>query len=400
MLVPMRIAILSYFGSEISATTPSGVEAFTYTLVEELRKRSDIASIDVYGVGSDHISGGNVHFIPVISTTTKQLLDENPFLVDSPDKAQLFPKVLQGLAVKAYQLIGEKNYDLIHNNSTNYLYPALAKHLKAPVVTTLHTVVTTAGIIVPAALQLYPSGNSNNYFTTITTYQAEQLKHHSLNLTSYKTIYNGINAGNFAFVPDTLSTSYGIWVGRISGADNKGLKEAILASTALKKDLTVISIISDTHFYETEIAPLMERVRFIDGQDVPVAQKASIYGKAAYLLYPLQWEEPFGIVFLEAMACGTPVISFARGGAGEIVEDGVTGFIVNPSDQDIRGDWVIKKTGQAGLEEAISRLASLSPQEYAAMRQQCRARVEKLFSSDTMASQYHQLYQEIVQKNS
>ena len=63
------------------------------------------------------------------------------------------------------------------------------------------------------------------------------------------------------------------------------------------------------------------------------------------MLMPIKWEEPFGMVMIEAMACGTPVVAYARGSVPEVIKDGETGLIVNPSEEDKRGDWIIKKTG-------------------------------------------------------
>jgi len=68
-----------------------------------------------------------------------------------------------------------------------------------------------------------------------------------------------------------------------------------------------------------------------------------LYSKSKLTLSPIQWEEPFGLVMIESMACGTPVVAFARGSVPEVIADGKTGFIVNPSDNDIRGNWIIKK---------------------------------------------------------
>lgn len=126
-------------------------------------------------------------------------------------------------------------------------------------------------------------------------------------------------------------------------------------------------------------------------------EKQMIYGKAAYFLYPVQWEEPFGLVFLEAMTCGTPVIAFARGAVPEIIVDGVTGFIINPSDDDIRGDWIIKKTGVDGLREAIERISSLSKVNYEKMRQACRKHVEENFTVEKMVENYEKVYKKVIE---
>jgi glycosyltransferase involved in cell wall biosynthesis len=106
-------------------------------------------------------------------------------------------------------------------------------------------------------------------------------------------------------------------------------------------------------------------------------QKNELLGQAAAMVVPIEWNEPFGIVFIEALACGTPVISCARGALPEIVRDGVDGFLVTDA-----------KEGAA----AVEMLSSLD-------RTECRRRVESMFSSTVVARQYLSLYGELTQKH-
>lgn len=101
---------------------------------------------------------------------------------------------------------------------------------------------------------------------------------------------------------------------------------------------------------------------------------------------------------IESMACGTPVVAFARGSVPEIIKDGETGFIVNPSDDDIRGNWIIKKTGIEGLCEAVERIYSMPEKQYLEMRKACRAHVEKHFTVERMVDEYEKVYEEILAK--
>ena len=106
--------------------------------------------------------------------------------------------------------------------------------------------------------------------------------------------------------------------------------------------------------------------------------------------------EPFGLVMLEAMACGTPIVAYARGSIPEVIEDGKTGFLVNNSQDDIRGNWIIKKTGVEGIKEAIDKIYSMSKDEYQKMRLACRNHIEKNFSVGKMVNEYKKVYQQIV----
>ena len=98
------------------------------------------------------------------------------------------------------------------------------------------------------------------------------------------------------------------------------------------------------------------------------------------------------------MSCGTPVVTFAKGSIPEIIKDGETGFIINPSDDDIRGNWIIKKTGIEGLCEAVERIYSMPEDRYKEMRQACRVHVENNFTIEHMVDQYVEVYKEILAK--
>src|SRR5207249_3429601 len=146
------------------------------------------------------------------------------------------------------------------------------------------------------------------------------------------------------------------------------------------KQLVVLCAIDDREYFELEVEPhLNEHVKVVT-ETVDFNTKIQYYKDASYFIYPIQWEEPFGLVFIESMACGTPVIAFARGAVPEIVKDGETGFIINSSENDIRGNWIIKKTGIEGLSEAIERMYLMNENDYRNMREACRSHVEKNFT--------------------
>ncbi len=108
------------------------------------------------------------------------------------------------------------------------------------------------------------------------------------------------------------------------------------------------------------------------------------YQGALGLLAPIQWEEPFGLVVIEAMACGTPVIGFKKGAFTEIVEDEKTGFVIKPEDKH-------HQPNIAGLVEAIKNISQID-------RRECRKLVEKKFSKEKMVEKYEELFLKIVEK--
>jgi glycosyltransferase involved in cell wall biosynthesis len=98
------------------------------------------------------------------------------------------------------------------------------------------------------------------------------------------------------------------------------------------------------------------------------------------------------------MCTGTPIVAYARGAVPEIIQDGKTGFIVNPSADDIRGNWIVKKTGIEGLCEAVQRIYSMPKAEYLQMRKNCRAHIEKNFTLERMTNEYEKVYKKILKR--
>lgn len=166
-----------------------------------------------------------------------------------------------------------------------------------------------------------------------------------------------------------------------------------------KETKETVKIASDkthfnTEFVKTNILP------FVDGNTVEHVgfmvtseEKSSFLNKAKALMMPLLWDEPFGLVMIEAMACGTPVIAYNRGSVSEVVRDGLTGFIIDPDNEERpgKGTWVIKKQGIKGLIEAIKRIDELD-------RRVCRKHVEENFSVEKMVEGYEKIYSQIINR--
>jgi glycosyltransferase involved in cell wall biosynthesis len=134
---------------------------------------------------------------------------------------------------------------------------------------------------------------------------------------------------------------------------------------------------ADRGYFETVRDRLEEpHVRFL--KEIGEAEKCEFLSKAAALLFPIDWPEPFGLVMIEAMACGTPVIAFRGGSVEEIIDDGASGFIVDSIEEAV---------------EAVRRLPSLD-------RRQCRAIFEQRFSARRMCEDYLSVYERIIDENS
>lgn len=170
---------------------------------------------------------------------------------------------------------------------------------------------------------------------------------------------------------------YLAFLGRIS--PEKRVDRAIEVALGLGMNLKIAAKVDrvDYEYYSREIRPLMENqplVKFIG--EIGENEKTDFLGHARALIFPIDWREPFGLVMIEAMACGTPVVAFRRGSVPEVIDDGVTGFIVDTVDEAL---------------EAVKKVDSLD-------RERIRDVFEKRFSAERMAHDYVAAYQEVIDR--
>jgi glycosyltransferase involved in cell wall biosynthesis len=184
---------------------------------------------------------------------------------------------------------------------------------------------------------------------------------------------NGVPLNVFAFRDGIGADAPLAFLGRLE--EIKGPHLALEVARRSGRKLVIAGNLPDEHkgWFEINVAPHVdgEQVRYIG--PVNDAQKNELLGHAAALLMPILWEEPFGMVMAEAMACGTPVIVSRRGAAAEVVEDGVTGFVVDNVDEMVL---------------ATQRIGELS-------RAAARARVEQLYSDEAVTDGYLRIYREM-----
>lgn len=311
-------------------------------------------------------------------------------ITDMQKRTNLLNAFYVDIFLKLLEIAKNNTYDIIHIHTNDPLFElAFTKKISTNCVFTLHSV----GSLPEIEKMVLPYFNTkkNNYFVSISNFQRKTFP--AINFT--KTVYNGINTNEFKF--NELGGENLIFAGRLR--QSKGVKEAILISKKLKRKIIITGAPSstDVDYFNEEIKPLITDnplVNYITHTEREFISSFYKFGKVT--VFPIQWDEPFGLVMIESMACGSPVVAFARGSVPEVIQDGVTGFIVNPSDDDIRGDWIIKKTGLEGMCEAIERIYSLSDEEYRKMRVNCNTHVEKNFSMKKMVDEYEALYKEIL----
>jgi glycosyltransferase involved in cell wall biosynthesis len=168
--------------------------------------------------------------------------------------------------------------------------------------------------------------------------------------------------------------NYLAFLGRIS--PEKGLDTAIAVAKRVQVPLKIAAKIdqADQEYFDLRIQPLLDHplIEFIG--EIGYKQKNEFLRNAMALLFPIRWPEPFGLVMIEAMACGTPVIAFPGGSVREVIENGLSGFIVNDIEEAV---------------QAVSRIHELD-------RNICRRRFEKRFTAQRMTRDYIRLYERLV----
>lgn len=353
-----------------------GTEAVVSAITEELVARGH--DVTLFASGDSQTSA------KLVSIFGESLNPERTQELYSPLAYKLFwmhglPYLLH--TARAFDNTGD--FDIIHDH-THYLSAFFAQHTKTPMVSTYHGSLQWASQS-PIERMILERYKNNNWIAI----SDAQKRFSGVPLSFSAVIHHGISADRFPF-SDTSTGSYA-WLGRIT--QQKGIQDAIEAAKALHKSLTVSGIVNarDQQFYTDTIEPEFGANGITYAGPSDHTQKTDILKTARALLYPVLWEEPFGLVMVESMACGTPVIAYARGAAPKIVQDGVTGFLVNSSAEDIRGDFITKKTGVDGLKEAMHHIDSMPPEAYTTMRTACRRHVEQHFTVGRMVDQYEQV---------
>jgi glycosyltransferase involved in cell wall biosynthesis len=372
----LRIAQISPFEEQVPPPKYGGTELIVSYLTEGLIKRGH----KVYLVASgDSITKAKL--FPVFPTAIRKSLPEREKGVQAREALKFI-----GLGKILEYLLYDLKVDIIHNHVGWRLLAFESIFKKTPMVTTIH-----GPLDIPLKQIVYGSF-PNSYLVSISNNQRKPMPQ----LNYVATVYNGIDVKNFEF--SNKEGKYLAFLARIS--PEKGPVQAIQIAKKSGLELKMAAKVDvvDKDFFEKKVNPLIDnkQIKFLG--EVDHKTKVELLKNAKALLCPIQWEEPFGLFIIEAMACGTPVIAFARGSVPEIIKDGETGFIINSSPKDIRGNWIIKKTGINGMVEAVKKIYNMPEKEYQKMRYLCRKHVEKNFTAEKMVSEYEKVYYKILKK--
>jgi len=267
----------------------------------------------------------------------------------------LDPKVWESLHI-ANAFEKAASFDLIHNHY-DFLPLSYGGLVSTPLVTTIHGF--SSNRIRPA----YRRYDGRTSYVSISDADRDPDLHY------VATVYHGIDLAEFTLIEKPGPGL--VFLGRIH--PDKGVAEAVAVASAAGLPLVIAGIVHDRAYFEREIAPHLdgERVRYVGS--LGPRDRDELLGSSLALLHLVHFAEPFGLSMIEAMACGTPVIGFRRGSVPEVIDDGVTGFVVD----DI-----------AGAIDAVRRAAALD-------RSKVRARVAERFSRDRMVDDYLRVYDRV-----
>jgi len=253
------------------------------------------------------------------------------------------------------------DFDVIHAH-VDYLSFPFARRVPCPVLTTLH-----GRLDLPCLAPVFREFREQPLISISDAQRAP------LPFANWQaTIHHGLPAELYRFSP--RSDGYLAFLGRIS--PEKRVDRAVEIAVRSGRKLLIAAKIdaADRAYYEREIRQLFEHplVEYIG--EVGDAEKNEFLGRADAVLFPIDWPEPFGLIMIEALACGTPVIAWPHGSVPEVVEPGVNGFLCSEIDSALR---------------AVAQLDSLD-------RARCRERFESRFTSERMARDYVAVYERLI----
>ncbi len=269
---------------------------------------------------------------------------------------------------KAYRHIDE--YDILHCHLNN-LHFFMSSLVDKPTLMTQHWPIE---ILTQQIIKRVPY--SNVYIAPISK---AQTRHESERIQYTDVVYNGIDIDQFPF--NDKPQDHFAFIGRLH--PSKGAHHAIKVCRRMKRKLALAGSTDLQRevyrkYWEKYINPALKSPYITyRGELTHKRQVPKFMGQAKALLFPIEWEEPFGLVMVEAMATGTPVIAFNRGSVPELVKDGVTGFIVEDED---------------GMKEAIRKIDTID-------RQACRDWVVENFTVSKMADGYERVYKQLIKQH-
>jgi glycosyltransferase involved in cell wall biosynthesis len=335
----MRIAQVSPLYESVPPKLYGGTERVVYYLTEELVKMGH--DVTLFATKDSDTNARLVNICPTGLRLSKNVID--PFVHHILMLEKVFKEA--------------DRFDIIHFH-IDYIHFPLVRRMKTPTITTLH-----GRLDIPDIYPLYRE------FSDIPLVSISNDQRRPLPFANWQgTVYHGLPRE--LFTPVYRKGEYLAFLGRISPEKRPDLAIEIAIKTGMPLKIAAKVDKKDKEYYEQRVKPLLRHplVEFIG--EIGEAEKNKFLGEAYALLFPIDWPEPFGLVMIEAMACGTPVIARRCGSVPEVMVDGVTGFVVDTVDEAV---------------EALKRIESLD-------RRGVRRVFEEKFTSERMAQEYVRIY--------
>ncbi|MFC2091523.1 glycosyltransferase family 4 protein [Elusimicrobiota bacterium] len=357
----MKIALISPPYIPVPPPMYGGIELVIYDIIEGLSKQG--IDVILFGPKSSSVP---CRLIPYLDST------DYYFGIDSPVGEK---KIAAELSSKyAYTMAAFENVDLVHDHTLS------VAPVNIPTVHTLHGPATDRAV----AKCLKFSKNQFNSFIFISQRQKELYER--LNKEQYKSaatintagvVHNSIDVKNIKWTKE--KEDFFFFIGRVNW--EKGVDLAVKVASKAHIGLVMAIKMSEDfeqELFKNQIRPQIDNypkdLHFELFEEITPELKFDLYRRARCTLFTSQWEEPFGLVMIESMACGTPVIALRRGAAPEIIIDGKTGFLVDSEEEMI---------------QAAHKVDQLDPED-------CRKHIEDNFSREKMAKEYISLYEKIL----
>ncbi|MBD1855078.1 MULTISPECIES: glycosyltransferase family 4 protein [Leptolyngbya] len=340
----MRIAQVTPLWERVPPPAYGGIELVVSLLTDELVRRGH--EVTLFATGD--------------SITLAQLESVHPRAIRNDPTVkeyQIYETMQLG---NVYQRAHE--FDVIHSHMG---CPALpyAQLVKTPTVHTLH------GTFTSDTSKAYAYARSQPY-VSISDAQREP----SLNMNCVATVYNGIDVDSYKFYAEPSDPPYLAFLGRLSPEKGPHHAIEIAKRTGMRLKMAGKVDIVDQEFYEEVLLPQIdgEQIQYLG--EANHVQKNTLMGEAVATLFPITWREPFGLVMVESMAAGTPVIAMRLGSAPEVIRDGKTGFLCETVDECVA---------------ALDRVAEID-------RAVCRQHVIENFSVQRMTDGYEAVYRQLL----
>jgi len=351
---------LALRGHKVLLLSARGSKESFQSQISKLKSQNDISNIKS-NVEIIEVGGGDM--------LGEKAIKIDPSIMEGSRKLRLEMAYL-GEAMYELQKRNDE-FDIVLNNMRGeaVFYPLLSV-LKKPIVTVLH---------LPLFSQLAPFFKLYNApLISISNSQRKLWP----NLNYIATVYNGVDPDLFPL--SEKHDSYLLMMGTIGRHKNQ--KEAILTAKESGYKLVLAGKVRDQDYFD-EISPLIdgEKIKWVGEMDF--SEKLKLYQNAMAFIFPIVWEEPFGLVMIEAMSCGVPVVGYSNGAVPEVVEDGVTGFLIEQKVQSSK--FKVQRCGIDGLVDGIKRINEID-------RRKCRERVVENFTVEKMIDGYEKALEKLI----